>query len=351
MKNLYLHIGLPKTGTTNIQEWLSGNRAALASARVWVPANPIYAHRLATEWITDARRLEKSDVVSIRQIPFTVARNDLATAVKNPNFVSGIISSEYFFECPPREVERLRAVTGDDQIIIVLFLRRQDRLIESGYNQGVKAMAVAGTLGPPRYQEKLNWLKLFESWAQVFGEKNIRIVNYDIVAKSEQLLPAFFAAVELPEELRRATRSVIDAGRNQSLPANLLEFKRLANALGEFGLEGWLYRAVEAGIRGPSFRLPPQIARQHLAFYAESNRELAHRLGMPDASELFPVSDLGDGPAGADLTNHLPIETLAQLLALHIRETEGRQAALYNRLAALERKIERLTSSAHAAAG
>ena len=205
-------------------------------------------------------------------------------------------------------------------------------------------MGAKHVIGAGRYSLKMDWLGLFEGWAAAFGERNIRIVNYDVVAERRELLPAFLDAVDLPRELAKTTRTEIADSQNQSLPANLLEFKRLANMCGELGLEDWLYRVIEAGLPGAPFRLPPETARRHLAIYAESNRELARRLGMNDTDALFPTADLTGNSTGADLTNQLPVETVAQLLALQVREAQDREAAMSKRLAALERQLAELAA-------
>jgi hypothetical protein len=110
----------------------------------------------------------------------------------------------------------------------------------------------------------------------------------------------------------------------------------LANVYGEFGLNRFLDRAMKAGIPTPPFRLNPDIARAHVALYADSNRELAKRLGVGDPEEMFPVSDLSGTSPGADFSGHLPIDTVVQLMSLLIREHEERYAELSARIAACE---------------
>jgi hypothetical protein len=339
MKILTLHIGLPKTGTTYVQGWLQARRAALAELGVWVPARPIFAHRLACEFIADARRAARADVVHIRGTEYGAAFEDLARGLRNARFNHAILSSEYFFEAQPGDVAALRDAAPDLAIRIVAFLRRQDRIIESGYNQEVKAMGATSRIGAPAYQKKLDWLLLFESWAAVFGEANVALVNFDLAGRAGGVLAEFCRAARLPPDL---AVDADDRMRNESLPANLLEFKRIANMLGgtEKGasVDDFLAHAMEAGIGGPGFRLSPEAARAHLAYYAQSNRALADRLGCPADAPLFPEQDLLGEPAGADLTGRLPNETIAQLLALHIRQT----ARLTARIEVLEQEVTAL---------
>jgi hypothetical protein len=342
MTVLTLHIGLPKTGTTYIQGWLQARREALANIGVWVPARHIYPHRLACAFIADAKRAARADVVHIRETPYALALDDLARGLRDGRFAQCIVSSEYFFEAEPRDVAALRAAAADVdvEVRIVAFLRRQDRIIESGYNQEVKAMGITARIAVASYQKKLDWLALFESWASVFGEANVTLVNFDTVSRAGGVLAEFCRATGLPAALAEGAD---DRARNESLPADLLEFKRIANFAagaerGQGPVEDFLALAMESGIGGPSFRLSPDAARAHLAKYAQSNSALAERLGYAPGATLFPEDDLQGAPAGADFTGCLPAETLAQLLALHVRQT----AALTARIEALERELATL---------
>jgi hypothetical protein len=342
MKTLTLHIGLPKTGTTYIQGWLRARCAALAELGVFVPARDISAHRLACEFISDARRAARSDVVHIKEAPYRAAFDDLARGLHDARFRQCIVSSEYFFEADPADVAVLRDAAPDVDIRIIAFLRRQDRIIESGYNQEVKAMGITARVAVGAYQKKLDWLRLFESWAAVFGEAKVSLVNFDTAARAGGVLAEFCRAAGLPADLAVGAD---DRARNESLPADLLEFKRLANMVAGSGnmvgpVEDFLAAAMAAGIGGPPFRLSPEAARAHLAHYAQSNRTLATRLGYAADQPLFPEQDLQGEAAGADFTGRLPAETLAQLLALHITHAAGLAA----RIDALERELAALRS-------
>jgi hypothetical protein len=349
MKTLTLHIGLPKTGTTYIQGWLQSNRAALAAAGTWVPSRQIFAHRLAAEFINDAKRAARSDVVNIRGAPFEAARNDLLRGLEDQRFQRAILSSEYFFEADPRQVASLGGLAPDTQVRIIIYLRRQDRIIESGYNQEVKAMGATSQIAAGAYQPKLDWLRLFESWAAVFGETNVALLNFDLASRSGDVLGEFCRAAGLMPPAAGDAPAPSDQWRNESLPANLLEFKRLANMVASTDLEDFLHQAVKAGIGGPSFRLKPEAAKAHLAFYDDGNRELARRLGRPAGDPLFPEDDLnghsagghsaGSEPAGVDLTGRLPLKTVAQLLALHIQHSTEQAAAASARISALEQEV------------
>ena len=314
-KTLYLHIGLPKTGTTYVQNWLGVNRNWLAERQTWSPSRDIYAHRLAVEYITDTRRRSRSDAIEILKTPLHDAALELANWVKDSRFTSAVVSSEYFFETDPRVVAESLPRIGPVKLKIVMVLRRQDRLIESSYNQEVKAMGITEALPPPHYQPELDWLKLFERWSDAFGEGNIAVVNYDKAMKDRSLLFGFCRAIGLAAELECSDGLTEPEHRNESLPSDLLEFKRLVNAYPACNIEGWLLDAARAGIGGPPFRLRPELARQYLSHYTAQNATLARRLYGSDASNLFDIDDLDTAPDGDDATNGLTVEIVARLLA------------------------------------
>ena len=344
MKRIYLHVGLPKTGTSYLQNWLNGNRSLLRNKNIWIPSKPLYPHRVAVEFITNSVRAARSDVVSIKHISYEEARRDLADALASSEYESGIISSEYFFECEPGNLDPLRAELSNLEVIIVLFLRRQDRIIESGFNQEVKAMRQKASLSRPRYFERLDWLRLYKKWSDGFGRDKIRLVNYDEVSKKNRLLPEFLRVTELPDSIMVGAQELPHL-QNESLPANLLEFKRLSNEVDFPELQYWLFDAIKMGVPAPPFRLTPEIACQHLSFYAESNAELSRILDPSGSSELFPPYEQMPGAPGADYTNNLPLATLVQLFVVHLKQEQEAKKALLQRVLSLEEALASLTKT------
>lgn len=59
---------------------------------------------------------------------------------------------------------------------------------------------------------------------------------------------------------------------------------------------------------------------------------------------LFPDSDLAMTPQGQDFSQKLPLETVVQLLVLHIKQTEEKNAALAACIQALEQRIASLVA-------
>ena len=65
MKPVYLHIGLPRTGTTALQHWLQQHARALAERDVFTFDQMALAHRLSIESLGEPQRHIDADVLGI----------------------------------------------------------------------------------------------------------------------------------------------------------------------------------------------------------------------------------------------------------------------------------------------
>lgn len=321
---------------------MTKHRAKLVAAGVWVTGHPIHAHRLAVESITDARRAAQADVRRIRATGLADAEADLKRGLDDPHYRRLVISSEYFFEADPAEVRSRFGALSDAPVKIVVFLRRQDRLIESGYNQEVKAMGHREAPRMPVYTPRLDWSLVLGAWADCFGAENVTAIGYDKAAAEHAVVDRFFQALGVP-----APRGFDDPDRadNVSLPADLLEFKRIANTFGEFGLEPWLYEAVAQGVWAGRFRFPRDIAARYLELYAESNRATVERFLGGDPSELGLDEPLRDDPNAGNFVDALPVETLAKVVAFQLKTQLEREREMTARLERLEERLRLLEQS------
>jgi hypothetical protein len=340
---LFLHVGLPKTGTSSIQTWIARHSDALHGHGVQTFPTTILGHRLAVETIVDEKRLGLADIVYIKKTPFKEVQQALqklqARAGKDDQM---LISSEYFSESDlPRLSTVLRELGCPEPSIIVL-LRRQDRFIESNYNQAIKAMGRHQPLGEPEYSPRHDWSLLLSRWTSVFGRDRVIPLNFDrIVSSKKSLLTAFLEVVDpaiaekMPNELAQ------EPTRNLSLPAALLEFQRLANTLGSINLAPLFKSAMKEGIGGPPFRMEPAKARAYLDIYREGNRQVAAEYFPTASGDLFDESDLDRETNGADFTGRLPVEAAASILAFYIRQNDERVGQLQQQIRAATAQLQK----------
>lgn len=346
MTNVLLHAGLPKTGTTTIQNWLVENALHLRAEGIFTQSRSELTHRMAVEGVTSQERRAQADFPAIMAWRLEEARAELAEAARDPTISRIVLSSEYFSIGEPLLVKQLLEELGLDQVTVIFVLRRQDRLIESGFNQDVKLMRVVNPIGQPAYHEGFDWDVLASSWAAIFGRENIALRLYEELELTDGgIVYQVFGPLDL--SLARLAREYAptEERSNPSLPAALIEFKRIANRVGAFDVLPLLEKAHQRGLGGPPFRMHREIAKDFLDLYRESNRTVARQFFHRD-SDLFDESDLDAEMEGADFTGSLPVDTLAMLLALHLQE----QAELSTQLKAAieELRAKPLIGTAHA---
>ncbi|HEY3474806.1 MAG TPA: hypothetical protein VGK56_09370 [Anaerolineales bacterium] len=312
MSGLILHIGLPKTGTTFLQNWLHTNRTRLAAHGVHVPAHPIYAHRIAAQFIESDQRRKLSDVVTIQQTPYREALRSILDVPGTTRCT--LLSSEYFWLDDPIALRHGLETEGLRVDKVIAYVRRQDRLMEAGYNQEVKGMNESSPLPPPHYSPIYDWPLLEQRWREGLPGSRVALRNYEVEAQEGILLKGFLSELgsELVEEV--AEQRFVDVPRsNESLSAEMLEVKRLANMIGAPQLLDVLVEAQKAWGGGTRFRMSENHLRHCFDAYKESNQRLAE-LFPNQRFETFSSYEVWLSEQGEDFTGRLPAEFVVRLL-------------------------------------
>ena len=133
---LYLHIGLPKTGTTSLQQFLAANPAALAKHGY------IYPDRWRTADLAHHRLRDIVEVESPDE-PAPPILDEFLAYLREPEAPNTIVSSEALTTgLTPRGLPRLRdlleracQITG---VKVIVVLRRMDAQVESMFLNQVK---------------------------------------------------------------------------------------------------------------------------------------------------------------------------------------------------------------------
>ena len=340
-----LHIGVPKTATSYIQAWLHQNRRLLLTQGIYVPERPIFAHRMAVEHLKGGIWNDRVDLKEIRKIPLDTTHQSIAKALKSRGTTTVIISSEYYYYANPAEVCVALQEQFGCELNIVVYIRSQCPLVLSGHNQDVKRLAKAASRPAPQYQPLYDWSILLDAWAKQVGKDRLKVISFDVSARDGTILQDFIASACPTISTEFAAGLFEDATYfNESLPADLLEFKRIANTLGELGLADFVEEAVRSGYVGPGFGVDPEEAKTWQALYEGSNRYVAREYFDASTEDVFPGSIYGR--PGLDLEGNLPIESLAKILALAIKRHEDHNKAVDSRLRLLELHIAELQAAA-----
>ncbi|NWG38593.1 MAG: hypothetical protein HXY27_01295 [Hydrogenophilaceae bacterium] len=206
MKTIYLHIGQTKTATTTLQAFFFENRNWLHDNGIYYPECP-EAHPIKTQH----RFLVESIAGLNLPFPDRIGAWDyLEKKIDASDRDKILISEEVFwhlFEKRPAgrksAIQWIRQRLGNLDVKIICYLRRQDKWIESWYNQIVKTDVNA--LSRLEYMDfiqtyrdygLLNYSEALQPWSDVFGEENLfvrpfeksRFLNGDIIADFMSIL-------------------------------------------------------------------------------------------------------------------------------------------------------------------
>ena len=184
-RELILHIGTSKTGSTSIQNVLSSHRAEMAAQGAYWPATPGAKRHvlLAMSNSSNERFYEKLGNPLWQGMEPTVRIATYRTEFVQEMEQLGdeidrvVVSAEQFSEVlqTKAEITRLHAMLAPhfDKMTVVIYLRRQDSHYSSMYAQ----MLRIGNVGPPNlagvkicFNHDYDYLDVLNRWAAVFGE-------------------------------------------------------------------------------------------------------------------------------------------------------------------------------------
>ena len=351
-RELFLHIGTTKTGSTAIQNTLSLRRRELQQAGIYLQNRPAKAshsllpasvlNSLASAprrghpmWggVTPETRIERF------RRDFRDEMNDL------PNWASRcIISSEHLSNWlqQDNEVERLAELLRPffARITVIVYLRRQDQHVSSGYNEILKSGIVPSPelAQSPENIRGLDYQNLLARYETAFGRARIvprifareSLLNNNVV---DDFLQAIGIELSATEPL----------ATNRSI--NLTGQHLLADAISRFGsqnpaghlntMPAWrlVTQVVESQCQGRGWKLAPDEARRLMSSFERSNEQV-RSLYFPDRDELFsgtydePAADV---PPTSDEKINASIDVVFRLAQLQC-EREAQLAMAQYRL-------------------
>ncbi|MGR3484485.1 MAG: hypothetical protein ACU0BF_04015 [Paracoccaceae bacterium] len=316
-----IHIGMPKTGTSSIQSWLTQNADALAQRGVayrrapaeGAPKNPSQTEMLATAYEALGRVMPHSQLT--RQLGFATPAGQTAvveafTAAQRDAIggdIRTLVLSSENLSTHLDDAERIGGLDAwarglADEVRYVVYLRRQEDYLASRYFQGLRAGRTMSLRAFIARNLTLDYAAFVDLWRGVVGPRlTVRLLEPDALRDGD--LVADFAALlgVDPDGLIRPERA------NASLSAAAAEFMRAMNAqmpsgrgaVGRdpvsIGLEHLLREADDGA--GPRIAPGPAQLREIRDANAASNERL-RRAEFPDRSELFPDRPPPDAAGG-----------------------------------------------------
>lgn len=227
MKTVFLHIGLGKTGTTSIQRHLARDTERLLASGIH------YVQCGGGERGTGHQQFAKSFVKSIPDYMIPVreperVREAVFEEVLSSQQAKIVMSSENFSLADPAEIRRqFEALPVTCQFKVILFVRSQDELAESEYNQLVKVRAERRTFEQFLEEDFLgDFYGLARRWEKVFGQSSLICSVYD--GRRRSVIEDFLHCLGLAVKTRGGTAG---PAPNRSLGYLALLMKRGLNHL------------------------------------------------------------------------------------------------------------------------
>lgn len=246
MKTLYLHIGTPKTGTSALQHFFANNRKLLEGKGVYYPDlgfrfPDIGKHRNA-HFLSYKKYIEKKQ----RDYETEKAIRDegiqkLDEAFKSHDTI--LLSDEHIWNEKEMIGQTLPALKShfaeqEVQIKVIVYLRRQDQVIQSFWAQKIKE---SSAISFEKYMEKekyrffrLDYAARIQEFADVLGKENVIVRCYEkqqYQGEQKTIMSDFLQilGLEITDEYKNS-----DKVYNISLEGAYLEVKRLFNTLPQF---------------------------------------------------------------------------------------------------------------------
>lgn len=283
MRRVWLHIGMQKTGTSAAQSWMTENAASL--------------HTKGLLYLRPKKNLPASGAL----VDALVRKPEKAAALISamlrqlencePDVTDALISSEDFSAFPASAFLPLMAALADQDVRVLVWLRRQDMFAESLVKQWIKwnghVAANRAAVLRQAVWPLLNYHQMLDDWARTFPSATIVPYVYEEPSDGHpqpDSIAAVLHAVGFPHLTPEWSESY---RRNVSPCAQLVEHyqtihdhKRLREANREFMR---LHPDTFSG-RGDLFS--DDERRQILDYWAESNEELRQRW-FPNRRMLF----------------------------------------------------------------
>ncbi len=192
-KTLYVHLGMPKAGSTALQEFLYMNRGLLEQTGLLYPdpraleqfsrdPQKMSGHHIVPMYLTGffwASFPKKEGVDAADVIRFIKLQIAESTAPK------ALLSSEACWFMLNRQdvVNSFADAFSDFNLKVIVYLRRQDDHIQSGYNECIKSSFYTMTVDEfieDRFHDPSNqYYTHLMYWANAIGRENILTRLYD----------------------------------------------------------------------------------------------------------------------------------------------------------------------------
>lgn len=299
MKELYLHIGSPKTGSTTTQIFFKKNYNHLLAQEVLYPLNSKCLYQ--NSHINFGNPYKRAVWADVEQFKPDDIKNALHEEINNTNAQKVILSAEQLFTARPSSIERIKRDFSEFHIHIIVFLRRQDLWLESGYNQSLKRKN--SPIGIDEYTQnrmsEINYLDILNNWENVFGIDNISVIPFEKSAMGNSPMDKVSKIVgfKISDDFVPCTPQNISLNRHASryiekfpAPSNLVRMFIAAHVLQK-------YSRLHPDKDKYKYRLPPEKRLEIISSSQQTNQEIAQKfLNRADGILFYDALPRPDEP-------------------------------------------------------
>lgn len=227
MKQVYIHIGLHKTGSTYIQKVFADNRTVLQEAGIEYPklgAEFLYGHHNIAWSLIPGHVLENTD-------DFTFDK--LLTHLSASLSKRFLISSEDFEFFQTVQIDKLHHLLSDYDTKIVMYIRDPVDALYSRWQESVKH---GDTTSLEAYYRQilaspspLDYYRGGDRWAAIFGQQAMRFVIYDNLVANKIDIALYFITEVLKVKIERKQLLMPEKRINPASNIGVIEVLRQLN--------------------------------------------------------------------------------------------------------------------------
>ncbi|MCR9672211.1 hypothetical protein NB557_02935 [Vibrio alginolyticus] len=293
MKNLFIHIGTHKTGTTSIQYLLHSNVSNLLVFDVdYLDGLLVWHGHHALGWAL------RNDYNSLKH--FYPLYNDktgiistYAYAINNSHKNNIIISDENLYCIEDIEkLKRFKSLLDDDiNVKIICYVRNQVDFINSWYSElttqwyDCNRKSYREFIENPQYET--DYSNGLQVWEDIFGIDSIKVYDFDKARKSPNLESHFIINTLGESYIKKMDLPEIKS--HESLASAGVEFMRFINLFDINRNERDIYISALSKLKRNKKTLRERaiLSQEIISSHYQSNEKLKYKYGI-DLSKSFP---------------------------------------------------------------
>jgi hypothetical protein len=271
-KEIYIHVGPPKTGTSAVQKWLSSNQSFLRNYGVFYPSHSVDTNGVSSGNVKSVYDINENKQISLNKDRLT----NLINTFNASQYSILLLSSEFFF----REMDVLKLHIPNAKFIA--YVRNPMEIVESSYNQSVKRHFKLEKINIGR-SKRLPYMDRLVEFTATYRAKDIYLRLYgDQYFKGGNIVSDLLSVIGIEVTVKLPVV-------NNSYQFEALEFKRWFN---QFHLEDYqviVDRALQGFTEGSSHYslIPEEQYIQDSTYYAGVLENYAKELKTLDLTPLI----------------------------------------------------------------